>query len=76
MAVLHEDNLNRKLVRQNAAALLSIGMPLSKMAEGCKVNSRRFQAFMRSEGNLTDEEVQALLMHFKKIKKYIEAMLK
>mgnify|MGYP006920966089 CR=1 FL=1 len=42
MPVLYEDTPEKKLVRRNAAILFSIGLPLSKMAEGCGVNSRRF----------------------------------
>lgn len=73
---LHDDTPEEALIRHNTAVLLSIGMMLSKIAEGCGVNARRFQAFSRGERNLTDKEIQSLLAHFKKIKKYISTMMK
>ena len=54
---LHDDTPEEALIRHNTAVLLSIGMMLSKIAEGCGVNARRFQAFSRGERNLTDKEI-------------------
>lgn len=73
---LHNDTPEEALIRHNTAVLLSIGMMLSRIAKGCGVKARRFQDFSRGAGNLTDKEIQSLLAHFKKIKKYISAMMK
>lgn len=73
---LHNDTPEEALIRHNTAVLLSIGMMLSRIAKGCGVKARRFQDFSRGAGNLTDKEIQSLLAHFKKIKKYISTMMK
>lgn len=75
MAVLHEDTVKETLVRHNIAALLSIGVPINRIAKGSKVNVDRLYAFTASRGNLKEQEVEQLLQYFKKVKKYIIQML-
>lgn len=54
MAVLHEDTVKETLVRHDIAALLSIGVPINRIAKGSKVNVDRLYAFTASRGNLKE----------------------